>query len=92
MGNSLILIDGTLTAQRYVYHIIQPYVLPLMAGSAVALFQQDNARPYTARLLQDCLHHITTLLWPARFPDLSPIKHIWDNLGLKVGNLRIWLN
>ncbi|GFW90833.1 hypothetical protein TNCV_2418281 [Trichonephila clavipes] len=26
---------------------------------------------------QDCLRHITTLLWPARFPDLSPIKHIW---------------
>ncbi|GFU10979.1 transposable element Tcb2 transposase [Trichonephila clavipes] len=35
---------------------------------------------------QDCIQTITTLSWPAGSPDLSPIKHIWDHLGRKVGN------
>ncbi|GFW87629.1 transposable element Tcb2 transposase [Trichonephila clavipes] len=33
------------------------------------------------RLSQDCLRTVTTFPWPTRFPDLSPIEHIWDNLG-----------
>ncbi|GFW16389.1 transposable element Tcb2 transposase [Trichonephila clavipes] len=40
----------------------------------------DNARPHTARVSQDCLRMVTTLLWPARSPDLSPIEHIWNHL------------
>ncbi|GFT06486.1 transposable element Tcb2 transposase [Trichonephila clavipes] len=70
-----------MTVQRYVYDILQPHVLPLMQRLPRAIFQQDNARPYTARVSQDCLHTVTTLLWPARSPDLSPIEHIWDHLG-----------
>lgn len=81
----LILIHGTMTAQRYVHDILQPHVLPLMARLPGAIFQQDNARPHTARMSQDCLRHITTLPWPARSPDLSPIEHIWDHLGRQVG-------
>ncbi|GFT11624.1 transposable element Tcb2 transposase [Trichonephila clavipes] len=45
-----------------------------------AIFQQDNARPYTARVTQDFLHHFETLPWPARSPDLSPVEHVWDQL------------
>ncbi|GFX01096.1 transposable element Tcb2 transposase [Trichonephila clavipes] len=48
-----------------------------------AIFQQDNARPHTARVSQDCLCTVSTLPWPARSPDLSPIEHIWDHLGWK---------
>ncbi|GFU13430.1 uncharacterized protein TNCV_937431 [Trichonephila clavipes] len=33
-----------------------------------------------------CLRTVTTLPWPARFPDLSPIEHIWDHLGRRVGH------
>ncbi|GFW20304.1 RNase H domain-containing protein [Trichonephila clavipes] len=50
------------------------------------IFQQDNARPHTARVSQDCLRTVTTLPWPARSPDLSPIEHIWDHLGRRVGH------
>ncbi|GFV08300.1 transposable element Tcb2 transposase [Trichonephila clavipes] len=63
--SSLILIHGTMTVQRYIHDILQPHVLPLMAGLTGAIFLQDNVRSHTARKLQDYLRHITTLLWPA---------------------------
>ncbi|GFU05064.1 transposable element Tcb2 transposase [Trichonephila clavipes] len=46
----LVLIRGTMTAQRYVRDILQPHVLPLMQRLPGALFQQDNARPHPARV------------------------------------------
>ncbi|GFW75386.1 transposon Ty3-I Gag-Pol polyprotein [Trichonephila clavipes] len=35
---------------------------------------------------QDCLRTVTTLPWPARSPDLSPIEHTWDHFGRRVGH------
>lgn len=77
----LVIMRTTLTAQRYVQDILQPHVLPLMAGLSTAIFQQDNARPHTARVSRECLRNIATLPWPARSPDLSLIEHVWDHLG-----------
>ncbi|GFU50049.1 uncharacterized protein TNCV_4933961 [Trichonephila clavipes] len=65
-----------MTAQRYVHDILQPHVLPLMQRLPGAIFQQDNARPHTAGVSQDCLRTVTTLPWPALSPDLSPIGHL----------------
>ncbi|GFX63897.1 transposable element Tcb2 transposase [Trichonephila clavipes] len=75
----LILIHGTMTTQRYVRDILKPHIA--MARLPGAIFQQDNACLHTARVSQICLHHISTLSWPASSPDLPPIEHIWDNLG-----------
>ncbi|GFT97821.1 transposable element Tcb2 transposase [Trichonephila clavipes] len=61
----LVLIRGTMTAQRYVHDILQPHVLPLMQQLPGAIFQQDNARPYTERVSQDCLRTVTTHPRPA---------------------------
>ncbi|GFT21757.1 transposable element Tc1 transposase [Trichonephila clavipes] len=49
-------------------------------GSPGAIFQQDNARPHTARVPQDFLRHFETLPWPARSHDSSPVKHVWNQL------------
>ncbi|GFV78170.1 transposable element Tcb2 transposase [Trichonephila clavipes] len=78
--SALVLIHGTMTALRYIHDILQPHVLLLMQRLPGAIFQQDNARSHTARVSQDCLLTVTTLPWPARSPDLSPIEHIWDHL------------
>ncbi|GFV81038.1 transposable element Tcb1 transposase [Trichonephila clavipes] len=75
-----------MTAQRYVHDILQPHVLPLMQRLPLAIFQQDNVPPQTARVSQDCLLNITILPWPARYPHSSPIEHIWDHLGRLVGH------
>ncbi|GFU08918.1 transposable element Tcb2 transposase [Trichonephila clavipes] len=49
------------------------------------IFQQDNARPHTARVSQHCLRTVTTLPWSVRSP-VYPIEHIWDHLGRRVGH------
>ncbi|GFW69626.1 transposable element Tcb2 transposase [Trichonephila clavipes] len=72
----LVLIRSTTAAQRYVYDILYPHVLLLMQRFPGAIFQQDNDQPHTARVSQDCLRTVTTLPWPPRSPDLSPIEHI----------------
>ncbi|GFT91263.1 transposable element Tcb2 transposase [Trichonephila clavipes] len=61
----LVLICGTMTAQRYVHDILQSHVLPLMKRLLGAIFQQDNARPHKARVSQDYLRTVTTHSWPA---------------------------
>ncbi|GFT30712.1 transposable element Tcb1 transposase [Trichonephila clavipes] len=71
------------TAVKFSDEVLESYVC-LFRG---ALFQQDNSRPHMVRVSQDCLHSVTTLPWPERSPDLSPIVHIWDHLGRRVGLL-----
>ncbi|GFS79630.1 transposable element Tcb2 transposase [Trichonephila clavipes] len=80
-----VLIRGTVTAQRYVHDILQPHVLPLIQWLPGSIFQQDNARLPTAMMSQYCLSTFTTLPSPALSSDLSPIEHIWDHLGWRVG-------
>ncbi|GFU00268.1 hypothetical protein TNCV_802201 [Trichonephila clavipes] len=51
----------------------------LCNGSQQPFFQQDNARPYTARVSQECLRTVTSLLWPAQSQSsISGI--IWDRV------------
>ncbi|GFW01521.1 DDE_3 domain-containing protein [Trichonephila clavipes] len=48
---------GTVTGQPYVDDILRPHVGPFLNGLPGAIFQQDNARPHTARVAEDFLRH-----------------------------------
>ncbi|UYV64656.1 hypothetical protein LAZ67_3001551 [Cordylochernes scorpioides] len=80
----LLRIQGTMTAQRYVDDVLRPVTLPYLQGVANALYQQDNARPHTARISQQALQDVQMLTWPPYYPDLSPIEHVWDIIGRRL--------
>ncbi|GFU71795.1 HTH_Tnp_Tc3_2 domain-containing protein [Trichonephila clavipes] len=63
--SSLGVLQGTLTARRYVDDILTPIVLPMLSSRPGAIYQQDNVRPHTARLSQQCLQGYDVLPWPA---------------------------
>ncbi|UYV63701.1 hypothetical protein LAZ67_2005362 [Cordylochernes scorpioides] len=80
----LLRIQGTMTAQRYVDDVLRPVTLPYLQGVPNALYQQDNARPHTARISQQALQDVQMLPWPPYSPDLSSIRHVWDIIGRRL--------
>ncbi|UYV76639.1 hypothetical protein LAZ67_14001548, partial [Cordylochernes scorpioides] len=80
----LLRIEGTMTAQPYVDDVLRPETLPYLQGVPNALYQQDNARPHTARISQQALQDVQMLPWPPYSPDLSPIEHVWDIIGRRL--------
>ncbi|GFV56998.1 transposable element Tcb1 transposase [Trichonephila clavipes] len=48
----LVRIAGTLNSQRYISEALESVVLPYLHGLVTAIFQQDNARPHVARIVQ----------------------------------------
>ena len=59
--SSLIILKNTLTARRYIDQVLRPELLPLIRRHQKYVnnplkFQQDNARPHTARLTMDFLN------------------------------------
>ena len=52
MRSRLLRIEDNLNSNRYIREILQPEVLPLLQVTPHAIFQQDNARPHVARIVQ----------------------------------------
>ncbi|GFX49572.1 DDE_3 domain-containing protein [Trichonephila clavipes] len=64
----------------YRFVTLRPYVGLFLNDLPGAIFQQDNARPHTARVSQCNLRHFQTLPWPTRSSDLFSVEHVWDQL------------
>ncbi|GFX10558.1 transposable element Tcb1 transposase [Trichonephila clavipes] len=82
----LVRIVSTVNSQRYISEVLEPVVLPYLQGLATAIFQQDNARPHVARIVQrfSVNHQIELLPWLARSPDLSPIENMWSTVAQRL--------
>ena len=78
----LVVVPGILTGQRLRHHVV-PFLCPV--GNNI-IFQDDNARPHRARIVDGFLqaNNVRRLEWPALSPDLSCIEHVWHVLGRAV--------
>ncbi|GFX57161.1 transposable element Tcb2 transposase [Trichonephila clavipes] len=79
--------DGPLTAQRYRDEILRPIVVPYAAAIGEDfILMNDNCKPHRANMVEDFLFDegIIQMEWPACFPDMNPIDHVWDALGRRV--------
>ena len=81
----LVHVPGNLMAIRYRDEILQPHLMHVIDRQR-ELFQQDNARPHTARLAMDYLEQntINVLPWPSKSLDLNPFGTIGINVCTSV--------
>ncbi|GFT73973.1 transposable element Tcb2 transposase [Trichonephila clavipes] len=79
--------NSTLTGRRYADEILQPHVIPYAGAIGDSfVFQDDNARPHRARLVENMLEAETIQRngKPACSLDLNPIEHVWDIFGRRI--------
>ena len=86
---ALVVVPGNLYGRRYIDETLRPHVVPYLRQMGQnAVFQDDNARPHRARIVDNFLqlNGVQRLEWPPMSPDLSCIEHLWDIFGRAVNN------
>ena len=80
-------VPGHLNGRRYIDKFFRLHVVPYLRQMGQnAIFQDDNARPHRARIVDNFwqLNGVQRLEWPPMSPYLSCIHHFWVNLGRAV--------
>ncbi|KFM62858.1 Transposable element Tc3 transposase, partial [Stegodyphus mimosarum] len=78
---------GSVTGDRYCEEVLLPYVCLFRGAIGPDLiFMDDNARPHRTLSVEELLEseNVTRMDWPAYYPDLNPIEHVWDALGRRI--------
>lgn len=94
-------IQGTVTARKYIDDILGPKMIPsardlfIQGNPPVAakpdfIFQQDNAPCHTAHICTAWFRRngVKVLDWPGNSPDLNPIENLWSRLKTLVAMRR----
>ena len=81
---NLVVIEGTMNAQRYRDEIFARHVILLFRNNAnITPFQNHNATSRTARATVNFLRANRILFiddWPAKSSNMNPSEHLWDKL------------
>ncbi|GFY10529.1 transposable element Tcb2 transposase [Trichonephila clavipes] len=78
---------GSVTGDRYCEEVLLPHVRLFRGAIGLDfMFMDDNARRHRTLAVEELLESedITRMDWPAYFPDLNPIEHVWYALGRRI--------
>ncbi|GFV65891.1 transposable element Tc1 transposase [Trichonephila clavipes] len=78
---------GSVNGTRYCNEILLPYVRLFRDAMGLQfLFMDDNAPCHHTVAAEQLLksEDIEHMDWPARSPDLNPLKHVWEFLGRRL--------
>ncbi|GFX30821.1 hypothetical protein TNCV_657071 [Trichonephila clavipes] len=77
--------QSEISFMRVAYEILKLHVVPYTTAiDDFFLKMLDNARHYTASLVQNFLTPIQHMEWLAYFSDLNSTRCVWDTLGRRV--------